>query len=50
MTRVLNSRWNYDLFFISLSLSKLYLFNIKNILLKTKDGDQVIILKSKMTF
>lgn len=42
--------WNYDLFFISLSLSKLYPLNIKNILLKTEDGDQVIILKSKMTF
>lgn len=42
--------WNYDLFFISLSLSKLYPLKTKNILLKTEDGDQVIILKSKMTF
>lgn len=33
--------WNDGLFFMSLSLSKLYPFNSKNILLKTEDGNQV---------
>lgn len=30
--------WNYGLFFTSLSLNKLYPFNIKNILLKLRMG------------
>lgn len=48
--RQMVDEWNYGFFFISLSLSKLYPFNIKNTFLKTEDGNQVIVLKSKTTF